>query len=94
MKVIGRDVIDACISTHPETKPSLESWLAEAERADWATPVDVKSSYSSVTIRPGSIALFNIKGREYRMACRVFYPKRIVRVLEIGTHPEYDKWDY
>lgn len=94
MKVVGRDIIDACIKHHPKTRPSLESWLAEAERAQWATPMDVKASYGNATIRPGSVVLFNIKGRDYRMAVRISYPAGVVRVLEIGTHSEYDHWDY
>ena len=35
--------------------------------------------------------MFRIKGNDYRLVVRVFYPGRQVFIRFIGTHAEYDR---
>ena len=38
-----------------------------------------------------SCAVFRIKGNDYRLVARVFYPGRVVYVRFVGTHAEYNR---
>jgi len=37
------------------------------------------------------VTVFNVKGNEYRLLTQVNYRDRVVLVLELLTHAEYDK---
>jgi mRNA interferase HigB len=76
-----------------DAKRALEDWHAQASRADWATPADVKAQYRDASILKGSRVVFNICGNKYRLVVKINYPYRIVYVRFIGTHAEYDSVD-
>ena len=90
MKIVGRDKLDAFCREHPDGRRPVESWLAEAAAADWATPHQIRDRYASVSFLAGSTVIFNIKGNAYRLQTIVAYGTRVVVVDWIGTHSEYD----
>ncbi len=59
--------------------------------ANWATPNDVKAQYGSAIIIANNSLVFNIKDNDFRLIVEVNYAPRIVYILFIGTHAEYDK---
>ncbi len=91
MRVIGRDKLLKFSKKHNQAKTSLDSWFAEAERAIWNTPQDIKDRYGSVDFLAGNRAIFNIKGNHYRLVVKVRYQNGIVAVEWVGTHAEYNK---
>ena len=91
MKVLGRDMLLAFAQKHANAKSALETWLAEASRADWKTPRDIKNHYRSADFLAGNRVIFNIKGNHYRLVVKVRYQNGIVRIEWVGTHAEYDK---
>ncbi|MDO9318342.1 MAG: type II toxin-antitoxin system HigB family toxin [Gammaproteobacteria bacterium] len=91
MRVLGRDKISKFAARHSGTKRPLDAWLAEAQRADWKSPLDIRKRYGSVDFLPDNRAIFNIKGNHYRLVVRVRYRNGIVLVEWIGTHAEYDR---
>jgi len=42
MKIIGRDKLDAHCTEHADARRPVENWLADAESANWATPLQIK----------------------------------------------------
>lgn len=90
MKIVGRDKLDAYCNQHADARRPVESWLAEAESAHWATPQQIKDRYASVSFLAGNIVIFNIKGNDYRLEAIVAYRTSVVVVEWIGTHADYD----
>lgn len=96
MRVIAKRTLRLFWETHPRgagAKTPLQVWHSTAERADWASPADVKGSYADASILKGGRVVFNIAGNTFRLVVRINYPYRIVYVRFVGTHKEYDDID-
>lgn len=72
----------------------LRAWAAEVEDADWQNTMDIKNRYPSASIIAGGRVVFNLKGNKYRLDARINFPTRIVLVVRVGTHAEYDRWTF
>ncbi|MDP8239678.1 MAG: type II toxin-antitoxin system HigB family toxin [Candidatus Hatepunaea meridiana] len=92
MRVISKSTLKEFWEKHSDSKSALEGWYYEVRDADWETSQDIKNRYSSASFLPGSIVVFNIKGRKYRLVVKVDYKFGIVFIRMIGTHKEYSKW--
>jgi mRNA interferase HigB len=93
MDVIGKDKLARCMRKHAEARDQLAAWLAHVENADWQKPEDVQRDFGSDSILPGSRAVFNIKGRKYRVVVVINYGMRIVLIRFAGTPDEYNRID-
>ena len=71
----------------------LRAWLADAERATWTGPDDIKRAYPAASFVAGDRVIFNIGGNKYRLIVHVRYRAFTVYIRFIGTHAEYDKVD-
>jgi mRNA interferase HigB len=91
MRVIKRTTLKEFWEREPAAEASLKAWFAEAERADWAEPADVKAKYRSASIVANNRVVFNICGNNYRLVVSINYPYRVVYIRFIGTHAEYDE---
>ena len=91
MKVIGSDKLFKFYKKHNQAKSALDSWYAEAERAIWKTPQDIKDRYGSADFLAKNRVIFNIKGNHYRLVVKVRYQNGIVAIEWVGTHAEYNK---
>ena len=94
MIVVGKPILVAFVRKHADARSRIEAWLAEVEAAAWRSPHDVKQRYPTVDQLGNGILVFNIKGNKYRLAVKVWYDTQMLRVLEIGTHAEYDRWTF
>lgn len=95
MIVVGKPKLTAFKARHAMVAGALDVWLEEAEEAEWKTPQDVKDRYASASFMPGtggSEVVFNIKGNRYRLLVRIAFRTKIVTILKVGTHEEYDAW--
>ncbi|MEW6355366.1 MAG: type II toxin-antitoxin system HigB family toxin [Planctomycetota bacterium] len=93
MKVVGTLELDRFKRKHADARSQVDAWLAEAEDAAWRTPHDIKAKHASASFLSDRRVVFNIKGNDYRLLVRVSYKNQIVRILQIGTHAEYDSWE-
>lgn len=91
MKVLGRDKLIKFSARHSAARKALEAWFAEAQRANWRTPSDIRRRYGSVDFLSGNRAIFNIKGNHYRLVVTVVYRNGIVAIEWVGTHAEYNR---
>ena len=90
MTIVGRDKLAGFCNQHADARKPIETWLAEAETAQWMTPKQIRDRYASASSLAGNIVIFNIKGNDYRLEVTVAYRTGIVVVDWIGTHAEYD----
>jgi mRNA interferase HigB len=96
MRIIAKRTLRLFWETHErgaDAKTPLEVWHSTVERAEWASPADVKATYGDASILKNSRVVFNIGGNKYRMVVRINYPYRVVYIRFIGTHREYDAID-
>ena len=91
MRVVGRETITAFMAKHAQSSKQLAAWLAEAERGQWKTPLDIKNRYRSADILSDNRVIFDIAGNKYRLVVKIAYQARIAQVQWIGTHAEYDR---
>ncbi|MDD5307104.1 MAG: type II toxin-antitoxin system HigB family toxin [Deltaproteobacteria bacterium] len=76
---------------HADAEQPLRAWFAEARRAQWRGPADVKARYATASILGKDRIVFNIGGNKYRLVVAVKYEARIVFIRFVGTHAEYDR---
>ena len=77
---------------HADSRKALQAWLAEADAADWHTPQEVRERYPSVDFVRNGLAVFDIKGNDYRLVAQIAFNTGVVVVQRVGTHAEYDTW--
>ena len=71
----------------------LRNWYAEASRARWKSPAEVKAAHRNVSFVAGDRVVFNIKGNDYRLTVAMRYRQQIMYVRFIGTHRDCEKTD-
>ena len=91
MRVIAKRTLREFWEIHPDSETPLRDWHRAASRADWRSPAQLRASFPNASIVGGNRAVFRIRGNRYRLVVKIFYPGRIVYVLFIGTHAEYDR---
>ncbi len=76
------------LAEHP-----LKAWFAEAEKAVWLSPNELKQQYRSASIVTNKRVVFNIHGNRYRLLVDIEYRLQTVFIVWVDTHQEYDKID-
>jgi len=93
MRVIAKSTLQEFWARFPDAEEALKSWFAEAKKADWQNPADIKEKYRNASIIKDSRVVFNICGNKYRLVVKIRYKNAIVLIRFIGTHKEYDAID-
>jgi mRNA interferase HigB len=88
MRVISRRAVSKYWETHKEAEQPLKAWFAEAKKAHWATPNEIRAQYRSASILKNNRVAFNIAGNNYKLLVHIRYSTGIVFILFIGTHGE------
>ncbi|WP_163848074.1 type II toxin-antitoxin system HigB family toxin [Pseudooceanicola aestuarii] len=91
MRIISRPTLRAFGERFPDAKTQLDAWWAEAKRASWRTPSDIKELYRNASILKGGRVVFNICGNKYRLVVKFDYEMGIGLIRFVGTHKEYDQ---
>jgi mRNA interferase HigB len=93
MHIISRRRLVEFWELHPDAEQPLRAWYAEAIRAKWRSPAEIKATHRNVSILPGGRVIFNIKGNTYRLVVIVEYLQGKMFIRFVGTHAEYDRID-
>ena len=95
MRIIARRTIRQFWEKRPyrDAEQPLKAWFREVERADWATPAEVKAAFRSASIVGNNRVVLNVAGNKYRLVVRINYPYRVCYIRFIGTHAQYDEID-
>jgi mRNA interferase HigB len=78
---------------YADSQGPLEAWHAEALKAAWKTPQEIKAQFRSASILQGGRVVFNIGGNKYRLVVAIDYRRQACFVKFIGTHRQYDAID-
>ena len=78
---------------HPDSKSSIETWIAVTKHSVWQKPSDVVRDISDADPIKNNRVVFNIAGNKYRLIVQISYLRQWVFIKFIGTHSEYDKVD-
>jgi mRNA interferase HigB len=93
MRIIALGTLRDFWGRHPDAEIPLRSWYANASRADWRRPADIKAAYRNASFIANNRVVFNIKGNDYRLVAAVHYDRGMMFLRFIGTHREYDRID-
>ena len=95
MKVIAKRTLREFweVPQHADAKSSLEAWHAEAQKAMWNSPQDIKDQFRSASLLKGNRVVFNVAGNKYRLIIAIDYGRQVCFVKFIGTHKQYDQID-
>jgi len=93
MQIIGKIVLEEFKNKYADVRSQVDSWVAEAEGAEWGNPMDVKERYPKASILSGNQVVFDLKGSKYRLLTKINYPNGVVLIKNAGPHEEYMSWD-
>lgn len=93
MRIIAKKILRDFWEKHADSEEQLKTWFQEASKANWESPVDIKSHYVKASILKSGRVVFNICGNKYRLIVEINYPKQRMFIRFIGTHNAYDKVD-
>ena len=93
MRIIAVRTLKQFWEHNPKAEQALWSWNEEVELAEWKSPNELKLQFRNASIINSKRVVFNIHGNVYRLVADVEYRLKIVFVVWIGTHKEYDKID-
>jgi len=78
-------------SAYRDSEQPLRAWFAEARKAAWRTPHEVRGQYRSASVVGKDRMVFNIGGNKYRLVVAVRYDIGIVFIRFVGTHSQYNR---
>ncbi len=90
MRVITKAHINKGSEEYPDARKALISWYQVISRTDFHNFSELKQVFRSVD-KVGRVVVFDIKGNHYRLIAAIHYNTKLVYVLEVMTHAQYDK---
>ncbi len=93
MRVIAKRTLRQFWAQYPDAQGALEAWYAEASKACWENPQQIKKQFGSASILKGGRVVFNIAGNKYRLILAMDYGRQACYVKFVGTHRQYDAID-
>ena len=90
MNVISKGGLFEKASKYPDARSALQVWFDTATSADWKNLKDVREAYPATDL-VGDLAIFNIRGNNYRLIVRMAWRYKRIYVKEFLTHAEYDR---
>jgi mRNA interferase HigB len=91
MRIIALSTLRAFWAKHPQAEVPLRVWYAEASRAGWKSPADIKSAHRSASFLANNRVVFNVKGNDYRLVVAVHYNRGMMFIRFVGTHSQYER---
>ncbi len=91
MRIIALSTLRTFWERHADAELPLRTWYAEASRARWRTPADIKAAHRNVSFTASNRVVFNIKGNDYRLVVAVHCDRGQMFIRFVGTHRQYDK---
>ena len=91
MRIIAISTLRNYWTEHRLAEQSLKSWIQETEKSNWKNSAELKSKFRNASIINSKRVVFNIRGNDYRLIVDVEYRLKIIFMVWIGAHTEYDK---
>lgn len=91
MRIIAVRTLKEYSEQFPDSERPLQYWYKDVTAAEWDSPNDLKSQFGNASVLTGKRVIFNIHGNTYRLIVDIEYRLKIVFIVWLGTHPEYDR---
>jgi len=89
MIVIGRKLIVAFGSSHPQSRKPFTAWEQAIKQTNYKSFNELKRTFPSVDYVSHQYTIFNISGNKYRLVSEIDYPAHVVSIKRVWTHAEY-----
>lgn len=93
VRIIALNRLPAFWQQHAQADLPLRNWYAEASRANWTTPAQIKAAHRNASFLANRRVVFNLKGNDFRLVVAVHYNRGLMFVRFVGTHSQYDRID-
>ena len=90
VNVISKRGLFEQAAKYPDARPALQVWFDTARAAKWTGLEDLRKTFPA-TDMVGDLAIFNIRGNQYRLIVRMVWRYERIYIKEFLTHAEYDK---
>ena len=94
MKIVRIPRLTAFKESHADVRSQIDAWIAEVKEAAWQTPHDIRDRYQNASFIADNRVVFNLKGKKYRLDTKIDYSSQVVLIVRIGTHAEYNSWQF
>jgi mRNA interferase HigB len=91
VRIHNSKAIKQFIAREPKAKAPLKFWQKAITDHDWDNGADLLQTFNSADCVADNKWVFNIGGNNYRLAAMVWFESKVVFVLKVMTHSEYDK---
>ena len=90
MDVISKRGLFERVAKFADARSAVQIWFDTAVQADWKTLEDIRRTFPA-TDMVGDLAIFNIRGNNYRLIVRMVFRYQRIYIKEFLTHAEYDQ---
>ena len=82
---------------YPDAEQTLRDWNKLARSVNPNNFAELKATFGSVDLAKSKddtlVFIFDVGGNKYRIVTRIDFEYRVMFVLKIFTHKEYDRWN-
>ena len=93
MRIISVQTLRSYAKKKKEAEQPLLLWYDEACKAVWKNHNELKMQFGNASIINSKRVVFNIHGNKYRLIVDIEYFLKIIFIVWVGTHANYDKID-
>jgi len=93
MRIIAKRTLKDFWDSHNDAEQPLLDWYEHVALQEWNSPNEVKETYGNASVIASNRVVFNIKGNDYRLVVHIDYRHKILFVIWVGSHSDYDKID-
>ena len=90
MTIIGRQRLNDFVYKDASVRSWIQSWLADVDAVKWRGPLDIKERYAKASLLPDNVAIFDVKGSDYRLEVQVAYNTGIIIVKWTGPDAKHN----
>ncbi len=90
MHIITRKRLQEFSKRHPDCKNALDNWYKLVKRSEFKSFDDLRKTFKNAD-KVGKRTVFNVGGNKARLITAIHYNRKIVYILYVLTHEEYDK---
>lgn len=91
MRIIAVSTLREYWLKNKKAEQPLKSWIQETKHSVWSSSSELKGKYRNASIITSKRVVFNIKGNDYRLIVDIEYRLKIVFIVWVGSHSQYDK---
>lgn len=96
MNVIALRTLREFWTSYPESETPLRDWNKLARSVNPDNFAELKDTFGSVDFvhtKNETVVIFDVGGNKYRVITRIDFEYRVLFILFVLTHSQYDRWN-